>query len=176
MEWCGSIEPNLAHYSILSFSACGTRIMYKNTASQQWIVFAFQDEGGSNPAEPVTGDASNITANVRIDAGGANGVDDINPTEMEDGYYSFGITAAESNGDSIMIAPVSATANVNVIGVPGAVYTRTDVSAIEGKIDTIQTATDKLKFTVTNEVDSNVQSINDATVIGDGNVTPWDGA
>lgn len=98
--------------------------MFKNTASQQWVVFAFQDEGGSNPGEPVTADQANITANVRIDAGGANAVDDTNPTVLEDGYYSFGITAAESNGDSIVITPVSSTGNVNVIGVPGAVYTR----------------------------------------------------
>lgn len=100
--------------------------MQKNTASQKWVVFAFQDEGGTNPGEPVTGDAANITANVRIDGGAANAVDDVNPTEMEDGYYIFDITAAESNGDLILIAPVSATANVNVIGVPGALYT-TDV-------------------------------------------------
>ena len=97
--------------------------MFKNTASQQWVVFAFQDEGGSNPGEPVTADQANITANVRIDAGSANAVDDTNPTVLSDGYYSFGITAAESNGDSIVITPVSSTANVNVIGVPGAVYT-----------------------------------------------------
>jgi hypothetical protein len=118
--------------------------MFKNTANQQWIVFAFQDEGGANPGEPITGDALNITANVRIDAGAANAVDDTNPTELEGGYYSFGITAAESNGDSIVISPVSATANVNVIGVPGAVWTRTDLSGVEAKIDTAQTDLDTI--------------------------------
>ncbi len=96
--------------------------MQKNTAGK-WIVFAFQDEGGSNPGEPVTGDAANITANVRIDGGAANAVDDVNPTELEDGYYIFDITAAEANGDLLLIAPVSATANVNVIGCPAAIYT-----------------------------------------------------
>jgi hypothetical protein len=112
--------------------------MFKNTASQKWVVFAFEDEGGTNPGEPVTGDAANITANLRLDGGAANAVDDVNPTELEDGYYIFDITAAESNGDCIVIAPVSATANVNVIGVPGVVYTTTDVSGIEAKIDTAQ--------------------------------------
>ncbi len=148
--------------------------MYKNTASQKWIVFAFQDEGGSNPGEPVTGDAANITANVRIDAGGANGVDDTNPTELEDGYYAFGITAAESNGDSVVITPVSSTANVNVIGVPGAVYTRTDMSALEGKIDAIKVPTDKMVFTKANELDTNLISINDVTITGDGSAAPFD--
>lgn len=96
--------------------------MQKNTAGK-WIVFAFQDEGGTNPGEPVTGDAANITANVRIDGGAANAVDDTNPTELEDGYYVFDLTAAEANGDLLLIAPQSSTANVNVIGVPGAVWT-----------------------------------------------------
>lgn len=96
--------------------------MQKNTAGK-WVVFAFEDEGGTNPGEPVTGDAANITANVRIDGGAANAVDDTNPTELEDGYYVFDITAAESNGDHLLICPASSTANVNVIGVPGAVWT-----------------------------------------------------
>lgn len=126
--------------------------MQKNTAGK-WIVFAFQDEGGANPGEPVTGDAANITANIRIDGGAANAVDDTNPTELEDGYYVFDITAAESNGDLLLICPESATANVNVIGVPGAVWTmpanfndlsvtettgRVDVASIEGSDATDQ--------------------------------------
>jgi hypothetical protein len=96
--------------------------MQKNTAGK-WIVFAFQDEGGTNPGEPVTGDDTNITANVRIDGAAANAVDDTNPTELEDGYYIFDLTAAETNGDLLLLCPESATANVNVIGVPGAVWT-----------------------------------------------------
>ncbi len=97
--------------------------MYRNLA-QKWVVFAFEDEGGTNPGDPVTGDAANITANVRIDGGAANAVDDTNPTELEDGYYIFDITAAECDGAHILIAPASSTANVLVIGVPGAVWTR----------------------------------------------------
>ena len=98
--------------------------MEKNVTGQKWIVFAFEDEGGSNPGEPVTGDAANITANLRIDGGAANAVDDANPTELEDGYYIFDITQPECNGDLLLICPASATANVNVIGVPGTIYTR----------------------------------------------------
>lgn len=126
--------------------------MQKNTAGK-WVVFAFQDEGGANPGEPVTGDAANITANIRIDGGAANAVDDTNPTELEDGFYIFDVTAAETNGDLILICPASATANVNVIGVPGAVWTmpanfndlsvtettgRVDVGSIEGSDATDQ--------------------------------------
>lgn len=45
----------------------------------------------------------------------------------------------------------------------------TEVAAIKAK-------TDQLIFTKANELDVNMQSINGATVTGDGNATPWDGA
>jgi len=55
-------------------------------------------------------------------------------------------------------------------------------TSIEGKVDTINTTTaatkvttDKFVFTVTNQVDGNMKSINNATVTGDGDGTPWDG-
>lgn len=94
--------------------------MFKNTASQKWYVFAFNETDNT----PKTGDAANITANLRIDGGAANAVDDTNPTELEDGYYYFDITQAESNGDYILICPESSTANIQVVGCPAAVFTR----------------------------------------------------
>ena len=48
--------------------------------------------------------------------------------------------------------------------------------AIDTVVDAVKVKTDQLTFTKTNEVDSNVQSINGATIVGDGNATPWDGA
>lgn len=126
--------------------------MQKNVAGT-WIVYAYQDEGGANPGDPVTGDAAQITANVRIDGGAANAVDDTNPTELEDGYYIFNITAAEANGENIVICPASSTANTAVIGMPAALYPtpanfpdlsiaattgRVDVASIEGSDATDQ--------------------------------------
>lgn len=96
--------------------------MEKNVAGK-WTVFAYGLPDHANPGQPITGDAANITANIRIDGGIANAVDDTNPTELEDGYYIFDITATENNGNLISIHPASSTANVQVIGVPGAVYT-----------------------------------------------------
>lgn len=56
----------------------------------------------------------------------------------------------------------------------------TQLTAIDDYLDTevaaIKTKTDQLVFTKANELDVNVQSINGATVTGDGNATPWDGA
>ena len=97
--------------------------MEKNQAGK-WIVFAYGLPDHANPGQPITGDAANITANVRIDGGAANAVDDVNPTELEAGYYVFDTTAVESNGDLISLHPTSSTADVQVIGVPGSIYTR----------------------------------------------------
>jgi len=126
--------------------------MFKNTTGQKWVVFAFysNDETTGTPGNPVTGDAANITANLRIDGGAANAVDDTNPTELEDGYYIFDLTQAETNGDHIVICPESSTANVIVVGVPGAVYTTTDVSGVEAKIDTVDTVADGIKAVTDN--------------------------
>jgi len=93
--------------------------MQKNVAGQKWCVFAFNLTDNI----PKSGDALNITANLRIDGGAANAVDDINPTELEDGFYAFDLTQVESSGDMILISPQSSTADIQVIGVPGVVYT-----------------------------------------------------
>lgn len=93
--------------------------MQKNVASQIWIVFAFDET--DNTAK--TGDSANITANLRLNGGAADATDTANPTELEDGYYYFPLTQAETNANNIVICPSSTTANIQVIGVPGAVYT-----------------------------------------------------
>lgn len=92
--------------------------MQKNVASQKWTVFAFDLTDNT----PKTGDAANITADVFID-GVVNAVDDTNPTELAHGYYEFDMAQAETNGDYLTMDPVSATGNIQVIGVPGALWT-----------------------------------------------------
>ena len=56
--------------------------MYKNVASQKWVVFAFDRTDNT----PKTGDAANITAEISIDGAAGGATDDTNPTELEDGY------------------------------------------------------------------------------------------
>lgn len=164
--------------------------MQKNTATK-WIVFAFGGAGHASEGQPITGDAANITANIRIDGGAANAVDDVNPTELEDGYYYFDIVAAENNGDNILIAPESSTADVEVIGVPGAVYTTpasfnagalalasvlgtatgadiaTDLAALQSDTDDIQTRLPAALSSAGN-ITADVQEINATTVTGTG--------
>ena len=94
--------------------------MQKNVAGQKWTVFAFNVTTNL----PVTGDAAQITGNLRLD-GVQNAIDDTNPTETERGQYVFDITQAESNGDMITIAPSSTTPDVEVIGMPGSLWTTT---------------------------------------------------
>ncbi len=106
--------------------------MQKNVTGQKWIVFAFDET--DNTAK--TGDAAQITAEISADgaAGGGN-ITDTNPTELEDGYYVFDITQGESNADLLLILPESSTGNIQVIGVPGSVYT-TEANRNKASVDT----------------------------------------
>ncbi len=93
--------------------------MQKNVAGQKWVVFAFNRTNNV----PQTGDAANITANLQRDFGAVAATNDTNPTEREDGFYTFDLTQAETNGDQQVIYPASSTADIQVIGVPGSVFT-----------------------------------------------------
>ena len=115
--------------------------MQKNVAGQIWVVYAYQDEGGANPGEPVAGDAANITANLHIDGAAAVAVADTNPTELSRGMYAFNLSQAETDGDNLAIVPVSATANVNVVGAPAVVYTMLPRAARVEHRGTLQAAT-----------------------------------
>ena len=94
--------------------------MFKNTASQKWYVFAFDETDNT----PKTGDAAQITAKVAKDYAAAVATDDTNPTETEDGYYTFDLTQAETNADTLMLLPESSTSNIQVIGCPATIFTR----------------------------------------------------
>ena len=83
-------------------------------SGQKWYIKAYDRIN----LTPKLGDAANITANLRIDGGVANAIDDVNPIELEGGYYVFDITQAESNGNYILICPSSTTANIQVEGCP----------------------------------------------------------
>lgn len=93
--------------------------LQKNVASQKWRVFAFDTTTGVAK----TGDAANITAKIAKDWAAAGATNDVNPTETEDGYYLFDLTQAETNADNLDLYPESATANIQVIGVPGSMLT-----------------------------------------------------
>ena len=98
--------------------------MEKNVAGK-WIVFAYGlPDHATLAGQPITGDAAQITAEISKDGAAGVALGDTNPVELEDGYYVFDITAAEANADLLLLLPESSTANVQVIGVPGALHTR----------------------------------------------------
>lgn len=47
------------------------------------------------------------------------------------------------------------------------------ITTVDTVVDAIKVQTDKLTFTVANQVDANVQYINDTALTGDGGATPW---
>ena len=92
--------------------------MQKNVSGQNWIIFAFNITTGL----PKTGDSANITAKISLDGGALASTATPNPTELGGGYYFFPLAQGETNGALILIAPSSVTANIQVIGVPGAIW------------------------------------------------------
>lgn len=83
--------------------------LLKNVAGQFLSAFAFDKTTGVAK----TGDAANITALLAIDNGAPAATNDVNPSELgTTGIYVFTATQAETNGDKLDLAAVSATANV----------------------------------------------------------------
>lgn len=114
--------------------------MKKNTASQRWIVFAFD----RTDSTPKTGDAANISAKIALDGAAAAATDDVAPTELEDGFYGFDLTQAETNADELWLTPESSTTDIQVVAVPGVIYpednaTATDLATVDTVVDGIQT-------------------------------------
>lgn len=103
----------------------------KNTAGQKFNVLAINTATGL----PVTGDATNITAQISLDSGSFAAVADTNPTELDatnaPGVYVFDLSQAETNGDVLTIVPSSTTANVQLDMLN--IYT-TDLQVLEDTI------------------------------------------
>lgn len=95
----------------------------KNTASQKFIVFAWDTTTGLAK----TGDAANITAYVSKDYGTVTVLGDTSATEMDatnaKGYYLFDATQGETNAEVLMVSAKSSTANISVIGAPAIILT-----------------------------------------------------
>lgn len=119
--------------------------MFKNVASQKFIVFAFD----ATTNVPKTGDAANITAYVSKDYGAVTVLGDTSATEMDatnaPGYYLFDGTQSETNADTILVSGKSSTANIKIIGAPATIFTdppnKTSMSIdSNGRLDVIKVA------------------------------------
>lgn len=74
-----------------------------------------------------TGDAANLTAYVSIDDGAVTALTDTSATEDSaanaPGFYTFDLTAAETNGNKLKFTVKSATSGVTGLAVPPVVQT-----------------------------------------------------
>lgn len=102
--------------------------MFKNVASQKVAVFAWDNAAGSAK----TGDAANISAQISIDGGVTAATDDAVPSELDStdapGIYLFDMLQAETNGDLIVISPVSGTSDIVLR--PVIIYTQAPLATI----------------------------------------------
>jgi hypothetical protein len=96
--------------------------MFKNVAGQSYRVFAFNRLTN----QPVAGAALTLTAKLAKDYGILQATATSNPTEVEDGYYLFPLTAEETNCDDLAIYPVSSMTDVIVLGCPSNVHPALD--------------------------------------------------
>tara|TARA_R100000234_G_C4902906_1_gene136429 strand:+ start:224 stop:571 length:348 start_codon:yes stop_codon:yes gene_type:complete len=87
---------------------------YKNTANQKISILAVNTVTGSG----VTGDASNITAQISKDGGSSAATNDTNPTELNathhPGVYIFDMTTAETNANMINLSASSTSTNTAI--------------------------------------------------------------
>ena len=140
----------------------------KNTAGQKVSFLAYSIATGL----PVIGDSANITATISIDFGTSAALSDVNPVELDStnfpGHYVFDLSQAETNGDVLSITAASATANVQLDSVN--IYTTepVDFSALETKIDTIDTVVDAIL------VDTGTTIPNQLTPIGSDVTEVWE--
>jgi hypothetical protein len=96
--------------------------MFKNVSGQSYRVFAFD----RTTNEPVTGQAASITAKLAKNFATPVASSDVNPTEVEDGYYLFSLSQDETNCDDLAIYPEHSGGTVLVIGCPASVRPRPD--------------------------------------------------
>lgn len=100
--------------------------LQKNVAGQKLRVFAFNRTTNA----PHTGGAASITCKVSKDWGTRTALTDTNPTETEDGFYLFDLSADETNGSVLDFYPESSTSNIQVVAVPATIYTKPAIAAI----------------------------------------------
>ena len=86
--------------------------------AQIWTLFAFDETTGIEK----TGDTL-ITVKISKDGGTAASLTAANLTELEGGYYTVDISAAESDAQHLSIIPTSTTNNIQVVGSPASITT-----------------------------------------------------
>ena len=107
---------------------------------------------------------------------------------MYDGTgYAGGTTKLKVDVETIKTQAVTCSAGVTVLASVGTAATSTaqtgdsyaivngdhGLVSIQDDVDAIKTKTDSLTYTVSGQVDANIQAVNDVALTGNGGVTPW---
>lgn len=92
-------------------------------------------------------------------------------TDLKD-FADAGYDPATNKVQGVVLVDTTTT-NTDMRGTDSAA-TAANLAIVDTTVDAIKTKTDSLTFTVAGEVDSNIQSINDVTITGDGSTTPYD--
>jgi hypothetical protein len=128
--------------------------MYKNT-NATLKVYAFN----RNTSQPVLGDADNITCKVSVNGGARTALNDTNPVELEDGYYLFDVQQSENNGTTADFFPESSTANVQVIPIEHARYTRDTLQSLSTTVSQAILSELVSRFQISTSTSGSVQAI-----------------
>jgi len=137
-------------------------MIYRNQSSQRLAVHAYTPADGASK----TGDAANITCYLSIDWGAAAQLADANPTELDavnmKGWYVFDLSQAETNGEVLVFAPVSATSGV----VLDQVQVFTQDAAISSRasqmsLDTMDTNVDSILVDTGTDIPASIAALND---------------
>ena len=137
-------------------------ILFKNVAGQKLAVAAWD---GANSTWK-TGDAANITAQISIDGAACAATNDVNPTELDavdaPGTYIFDLLQADTNGDLIIVHPVSSTSNI----VFRPVYARTTLltPTVAGYLDKAISAIETSIIAEVNVNEGKIDALNDISV------------
>src|SRR5690606_20370572 len=87
---------------------------------------------------------------------------------------SYATASALSTVDSNVDDIKAVTDNLPDSGALSSLATAAALAVVDGNVDSIKAKTDQLTFSVSGQVDANMQSINDGEIVGDGVGTPFD--
>lgn len=120
---------------------------------------------GAGTAGKIIGDNINATISSRASQTSVDTVDDLLDTEL---------AAVKTVVDAILVDTAeigAAGAGLTVLATAAALDTVDNL--LDTEVAAIKAKTDSLTFTVANQLDVNMQSVNDVALVGDGSATPW---
>lgn len=142
----------------LGAGSTGNALNAAGSAGDPWST-ALPGAYGAGTAGKIIGDNINATISSRASQTSLDTLDDYVDTE---------VAAIKAKTDNLPADPADAS-DIS------ASFATTDglITTVDAVVDAIKAKTDSLTFTVSGQVDANMQYINDTALTGDGSATPW---